>query len=84
MPFELIDIALVERHDHPRLDNRVTGKVRVVLTESVGGQEQTHNLIIQAWTDLREGMEDEDVEMALLVKAADIVGRMKARMDPGS
>ena len=80
MPFELIEIALAERQQHPRLVNRVTGKVRVVLTETIDGQEQRHELFIQAWTDVREGMDDGDIEMALMVKAAGIVGRMRSRM----
>ena len=84
MTFELIEIALAERQQHPRLVNRVTGKVRVVLTEMIDGQEQRHELFIQAWTDLREGMDDADVEMALMVKAAGIVGKMRNRLADAS
>ena len=39
MSLELIDIALAERHPHPTLAERVTGQVRAVLTETIGGRE---------------------------------------------
>lgn len=78
MSLELIDIALAERHDHPRLENRVTGKVRAVLTEIIDGQEQRHELIIPAWVQREDGMDDGDVDLALMVKAAKIVGRLKS------
>ena len=48
MSLELIDIALAERHDHPHLENRVTGKVRAVLTETIDGHEQRHELLISS------------------------------------
>ncbi len=80
MSLELIDIALAERHDHPRLENRVTGKVRAVLTEIIDGQEQRHELIIPAWVQREDGMDDGDVDLALMVKAAKIVGRLKSRL----
>ena len=80
MSLELIDIALAERHDHPRLANRVTGKVKAVLTEMIDGQEQRHELLISAWIDRDEGMDDNDVDLALMVKAAKIIGRLKSRL----
>lgn len=80
MSLELIDIALAERQDHPRLANRVTGKVRAVLTEVIDGQEQRHELMIPAWIEREEGMDDADIDLALMVKAAKIVGRVKARL----
>jgi hypothetical protein len=78
MSLELIDIALAERHDHPRLANRVTGKVRAVLTEMIDGREQRHEILIPAWIEREEGMDDQDVD--LMVKAARIVARLKARL----
>lgn len=80
MSLELIDIALAERQDHPRLAHRVTGKVRAVLAETIDGQEHRHELVIPAWVERKDGMTDEDIDLALLVKAADIVGRLKSRM----
>jgi hypothetical protein len=80
MTLELIDIALAERQTHPRIANRVTGKVRAVLTETVGEQTVRHELLVPAWIDARAGMSDEDIDLALLVKAAEIVGRLKQRL----
>lgn len=80
MSLELIDITLAERQAHPRLPNRVTGKVRAILTEELGGREQRHELMIPAWVERRDGMSEEDVDLALLVKAAEIVGRLKTRL----
>jgi hypothetical protein len=80
MSLELIDITLAERQPHPRLENRVTGKVRAILTEELGGLHQRHELLIPAWVERKEGMTEEDVDLALLVKAAEIVGRLKSRL----
>jgi len=80
MSLELIDIALAERQPHPRLPQRITGKVRAVLTETIDGQEQRHEIYIPAWIDRRADMSEEDVDLALMVKAADIVGRLKTRL----
>ncbi|KRA96542.1 hypothetical protein ASD83_15675 [Devosia sp. Root685] len=80
MSLELIDIALFERHDHPRLANRVTGKVKAVLTETIDGREQRHELLIPAWIEREDGMDEGDIDLALMVKAAKIVGRLKARL----
>lgn len=82
MSLELVDIALAERQDHPRLANRVTGKVRAVLTEVIDGREMRHELMIPAWIEREAGMEEADIDLALMVKAAKIVGRMKARLSP--
>lgn len=84
LSLELIDIALAERQPHPRLQDRVTGKVRAVLVETIGGQDVRHELLVPVWMDMQAGMSDADVELALLVKAADIVGRLKQRLSgPG-
>lgn len=80
MSLELIDITLAERQPHPSLENRVTGKVRAILTEELGGLHQRHELLIPAWVERKEGMTEEDVDLALLVKAAEIVGRLKSRL----
>lgn len=80
MSLELIDIVLAERQDHPHLVNRITGKVRAVLTETIDGREQRHELLIPAWIEREEGMDDSAIELALMVKAAQIVGRVKARL----
>jgi len=80
LSLELIDIALAERQPHPRLQDRVTGKVRAVLTENIGGRDVRHELMVPVWVDVQAGMNDEDVDLALMVKAADIVGRLKQHM----
>ncbi|WIY52995.1 hypothetical protein O9Z70_00150 [Devosia sp. YIM 151766] len=80
MSLELIDIALAERQPHPRLQDRVTGKVKAVLTETIGGQEIRHELLVPVWLDVRAGMSEADVELGLMVKAADIVGRLKQQL----
>ena len=80
MPYELIDIAVTEKHDHPRLAGRVTGKVRVVLREVVGGQEASHELFIPVWAQFSEARSDGDVDMALMLKAAAIGTRLKANL----
>ena len=82
MSLELIDIALAERHPHPTLAERVTGKVRAVLTESIGGRDVRHEIIVPVWMDVHDGMNDDDIELGLMVKAADIVGRLKQHMGP--
>jgi hypothetical protein len=82
LSLELIDIGLAERQPHPRLSDRVTGKVRAVLTELIGEREVRHEILVPVWMDVPEGMSDEDVDLALLVKAADIVGRLRHTMSP--
>ena len=82
MSLELIDIALAERQPHPTLAERMTGKVRAVLTETIGGREVRHEILVPVWRDVRDGMSDEDVELGLMVKPADIVGRLKQHMGP--
>ena len=84
MSLELIDIALAERHDHPQLHNRVTGKVRAVLTETIDGHEQKHELMIPAFVERNPDMDDASVDLALMVKAARIVGRLRERLAPTS
>lgn len=80
MSLELIDISLAERQPHPTLNQRMTGKVRAVLTETIGGQEIRHEIMVPVWMDVRAGMSEEDIELGLMVKAADIVGRLKQHM----
>ncbi len=83
MSVELIDIALAESQPHPTLAERMTGKVRAVLTETIGDREVRHEIMVPVWMDVREGMSHEDIELALMVKAADIVGRLKQHIGPG-
>ena len=70
MSLELIDIALAERHDHPRLANRVTGKVKAVLTETIDGREQRHEILIPAWIEREEGMDEGDIDLAPCSRAS--------------
>ena len=51
MSLELIDIALAERHPHPSLPNRINGRVRAVLIETLDGRQQRHELLVPAWID---------------------------------
>lgn len=82
MSLELIDIALAERQPHPTLSERITGKVRAVLTETIGERKIRHEIMVPVWMDVRDGMSEEDIELGLMVKAADIVGRLKQHMGP--
>lgn len=80
MSLELIDISLAERQYHPTLADRMTGKVRAVLNETIGGRDVQHEIMVPVWMDVSAEMSDEDIELALMVKAADIVGRLKLHM----
>jgi len=82
MTIQLIDIAVTEKAPHPRLLNRTTGRVRAVLAEERDGQTSTHELSIPVWTDIKDTMNDGDIDMALMLKAARIVGRLKASLEP--
>ena len=84
MTFKLIDIALIERHPHERIDHRMVGLVRAVLSEVQADYAQEHELRIHVWTQTKPEMSDEDIEMALLLKASDIIVRVKARLEPGA
>jgi hypothetical protein len=80
MELQLIDINVRDKQAHPRLAGRMTGHVRAVLLETVGTQEQTHELAIPVWADVREGTSDADIDMALMLKAANIIARLKASL----
>ena len=80
MTLQLIDISVRDKAAHPRLLGRTTGHVRAVLSETLGGQEQTHELAIAVWADLPEGSADADIDMALMLKAADIIARLKSNL----
>jgi len=81
MTLELIDIAVRDKQSHPRLAGRMTGHVRAVLREELGGREQTHELSISVWADVTEETTPHDVDMALMLKAAKIVARMKNNLE---
>lgn len=82
MTLQLLDIAVRDKQAHPRLAGRMTGHVRAVLSETFGAQEQTHELAIPVWADVPSGASDADIDMALMVKAADIIARLKANLGP--
>ena len=82
MNLQLIDITVRDKQAHPRLAGRMTGHVRAVLVETLGAQEQTHDLAIPVWADLPEGSSDADIDMALMLKAAAIIARLKANLNP--
>ncbi len=52
-----------------------------MLTEIRDGREQRHDLDIPVWANTSETMSEEDIDMALLVKAADILARLKSKLD---
>ena len=81
---ELIDIAVRDKQPHPRLPGRITGHVRAVLSEDIGGQIQNHELAIPVWADTPQGASDADIDMALMLKAAGIIARLKASFGAGS
>lgn len=83
MTFQLIDIEVQSRAAHPRLAGRTTGRVRAVLSETRDGREQTHDLSISVWADLAGDASAADIDMALMLKAADIVARLKAQLEVG-
>jgi hypothetical protein len=80
MTIELIDINVREWQAHPRLPGRRTGRVRAVLSENGNGINQTHELSIPVWADLAPSASEGDIDMALMLKAAQIVGRLKAQL----
>jgi hypothetical protein len=82
MELQLIDITVRDKQAHPRLAGRMTGHVRAVLQETVGTHEQTHELAISVWADVPPGTSDADIDMALMLKAADIIARLKANLSP--
>lgn len=83
MTFKLIDIAVSERHPHPRIAGRMVGVVRAVLSEVQEGFSQEHDIHVNVWTEVNEDMVDADIDLALMMKASDIITRVKARLDPG-
>ncbi|HUH75762.1 MAG TPA: hypothetical protein VLZ53_00200 [Devosia sp.] len=85
MTFELIDISVTDKQPHPRLEGRITGHVRAVLRETTRDEpDQTHDLSIAVWADLPTGSSDSDVDMALMLKAASIVAKLKANLSPNA
>lgn len=80
MSFALIDISVSDKQAHPRLKDRTTGHVRAVLAEQQDGREQVHELAIPVWADIPPGSSNEDVDMALMLKAASIIARLKATL----
>jgi hypothetical protein len=81
MPYTLIDITVTEKTPHKRLPNRVTGRVRAVLNEERDGAESTHELSIPVWAERAQTMSEEDIDMALMLKAASIIARLKANLE---
>lgn len=80
MTVELIEIAVRDRQKHPRLTGRVTGHVRALLAEQRDGQSQVHDLAIPVWADVETDATGGDIEMALMLKAAQIIARLKVNL----
>lgn len=76
----MIDIAVRDKQAHPRLAGRTTGHVRAVLTENLGGHTHNHELAIPVWADTTPNASDADIDMALMLKAAAIIARVKANL----
>jgi len=81
MPYQLIDISVAEKHPHPRLANRINGRVRAVLNEERDGAIYPHELSIPVWAETTKAMSDGDIDMALMLKAATIVTKLKATLE---
>jgi hypothetical protein len=77
---ELIDIAVRDKQAHESLEGRVTGHVRAVLAEHGDGLEQTHELAIPVWTDAAPDASEAEIDMALMLKAATIIARLKTSL----
>lgn len=85
MTLQLIDISVRDKQAHPRLVGRMTGHVRAILSETLGTAEQQHELAIPVWADVAADASDADVDMAMMLKAADIIARLKANLEkPGA
>lgn len=84
MELQLIEIMVRDKQAHPRLVGRITGHVRAVLLETTESREQTHELAIPVWADIADGTSDADIDMALMLKAADIIARLKASLSGSS
>ncbi|SEP59491.1 hypothetical protein SAMN05428969_0035 [Devosia sp. YR412] len=81
MTLQLIDISVRDKQAHPRLAGRITGHVRAVLSETLGATEQTHELAIPVWADISADASDADIDMAMMLKAADIIARLKSNLE---
>lgn len=81
MTLELIDIAVRDKRAHPRLAGRITGHVRAVLSETHGDRQQTHELAIPVWADSPADASEADIDMALMLKAASIIARLKTSLN---
>lgn len=81
MTLQLLDISVRDKQPHPRLARRMTGHVTAVLSEMLGSIEQTHELAIPVWADVDDDASEADIDMAMMLKAADIIARLKANLD---
>ena len=81
MAFELIDIAVKGWRAHPRLPGRMIGHVWAVLAETRMGHSQTHELSIPVWADAPAHASSTDIDMALMLRAAKIISRLKQVLD---
>lgn len=81
MTLQLIDISILDKQAHPRLAGRMTGRVQAKLAETLGTTEQTHELAIPVWADVAADASDADIDMAMMLKAADIIARLKANLE---
>ena len=81
MNLQLIDISVRDKQAHPRLAGRMTGHVRAVLSETLGTQEHTHELAIPVWADIEPDASETDIDMAMMLKAADIIARLKGSLE---
>lgn len=81
MTLKLIDISVAERGRHRLFADRVVGTVRAVLRETGEGYDQEHVLTLRVWTQVRIGLEEQEIDVALMMKAGEIIGRVKSRIE---
>ncbi|MCS6762011.1 MAG: hypothetical protein MO846_08540 [Candidatus Devosia symbiotica] len=67
----------------PRLARRITGHVRAVLSEILDDREQTYELSIPIWANVTPVASPADIGVALMLKAAKIIARLKKRHGRG-
>lgn len=84
MGFKLTDIAINDKHDHPAIPGRVVARVRAVLAESQPGYAQEHVLLVRVYAERRPDRNEADLDHELMMRAASILERVRARLDDRS
>jgi hypothetical protein len=74
MSFELAACAISEKHAHPRFAGRTLAEVRVTLREHLE-RVYNHDLRVKVWADHADSAVDDEIDRALIAKAAHILRR---------